>query len=361
MDDQHAYLSGKLVFASGILSDVYYNNEAHECSPSWGMINKKHKWRSKKTMVTLWKRFAPILLMLIAFTLIEGGLTADYADARSKAGGKSFSSSPSPSKAPASSPSSSPGAAPNTGGGFGRGLMGGLLGGALGGMLFGSMFGGGGSGPGLLPLLILGGIGFFLYKKFAKGRQGGGYEAPNQYARQAFQPSSIFGGGSEDSTQPPPPPPPVIGENLVGDGLSQIKETDRNFDSTYFKEVASDVFFKVQAGWMRRDLDSYRHLLGEQLAREYEGHFVEMRSKGHINKLESIAVRGVEIVQAGSDGREDFVTVLFTANLLDYTVDDKTGAVVSGSITDPVKFREEWTWARPTGTQNWKLEGIKEG
>jgi predicted lipid-binding transport protein (Tim44 family) len=85
-----------------------------------------------------------------------------------------------------------------------------------------------------------------------------------------------------------------------------------------------------------------------------------MRSNGHINKLESIAVRGVEIIQAGSDGYEDFVTVLFTANLLDYTVDDKSGELVSGSMTNPVKFREEWTWARSTGTQNWKLEGIKE-
>ncbi|MDP3694790.1 MAG: Tim44 domain-containing protein [Desulfocapsaceae bacterium] len=311
-------------------------------------------------MKTLWKRFAPIFLILIAFTLIEGGLAAEYADARSKSGGKSFSSSPSPSKAPASAPAG----APATGGGFGRGLMGGLLGGAIGGMLFGSMFGGGGSGMGILPLLILGGVAFFLYRKFAKARQGAGNAAPNQYARQGVQPSGIlpagiFGGATDTTSQPPPPP--IIGENLVDDGISQIKATDKNFDSAYFTEVASDVFFKVQAGWMRRELDSYRHLLGEQLAGEYAAHFTEMHSKGHINKLESIAVRGVEIIQAGSDGREDFVTVLFTANLLDYTVDDKSGALVSGNMTDPVKFREEWTWARPTGTQNWKLEGIKEG
>jgi predicted lipid-binding transport protein (Tim44 family) len=52
--------------------------------------------------------------------------------------------------------------------------------------------------------------------------------------------------------------------------------------------------------------------------------------------------------------------VLFSANLLDYTVDDKSGELISGSMTTPVKFREEWTWARPVGTQNWKLEGIKE-
>ncbi len=319
------------------------------------MINKKYKRKWKKTMTTFWKRFAPMFLMLIGFTLIEGGLTVEFADARSKAGGKSFSSSP--SKAPATS---SPAAAPGkTGSSFSRGLMGGLLGGAIGGMLFGSMFGAGGSGMGILPLLLLGGIAFFLYKKFAKSRQSG-YQAPNQYSRQPIQPSNIFGGDTDYPAQPLPPTP-VIGQNLLEEGMNQIRQTDKNFDPTYFTEVASDVFFQVQAGWMRRDVDSYRHLLGDQLVREYEGHFAEMHRLGHINKLESIAVRGVEITQAGSDGREDFVTVLITANLLDYTVNDKSGALISGSMTDPVKFKEEWTWARAVGTQNWKLEGIKEG
>jgi predicted lipid-binding transport protein (Tim44 family) len=152
---------------------------------------------------------------------------------------------------------------------------------------------------------------------------------------------------------------PEIGGNLLEEGFSQIRETDRDFDPSYFKEVASDVFFQVQAGWMRRDLDSYRHLLGEQLAGEYAGHFADMRSKGHINKLESIAVRNLEIVQAGSENGEDFVTVLFSANLLDYTVDDKSGELVDGSMTTPIKFNEEWTWARSVGTEEWKLEGIK--
>ena len=70
-------------------------------------------------------------------------------------------------------------------------------------------------------------------------------------------------------------------------------------------------------------------------------------------------LRKVEVVNGGSDGQEDFVTVLFTANLLDYTVDDTTGDVVDGSATSPVKFAEEWSWARLTGTDNWLLEGIK--
>lgn len=306
-------------------------------------------------MSSVFTRLAPFFLLLIAFTFIEATITADYADARSRSGGRSFSrSTPSP-RPPATSPSSPGSQAPNSG--FGRGLAGGLLGGALGGMLFGSMFGmGGGSGMGILPLLLLGGIGYFFYKRFIKPPTSGsyqGYQSPPPF------PGSIFSGTQPGVDASVPPPPPGVLPGTVDEGLALIRRTDPGFDANYFLEVASDVFFKVQAGWMRRDIASYRHLLGEELAGEYERQFVEMRRLGQINKLESISIRKVEIVAAGNENGEDFVTVLFTANLLDYTVDEHSGAVVEGSMTEPVKFAEEWTWARPVGTQDWKLEGLK--
>lgn len=297
--------------------------------------------------------FASIFMLVIGISLIEAGVTAEYADAKSMKGGRVFKMSPS-KKAPAQTTKQS---TQQNSGGFGRGLAGGLLGGALGGMLFGSMFGAGGTGMGILPLLLLGVGAYFLFKKFSRPKpssyEGYGYPSGGQ------DQNGIFGGNVNTSAQPPPVSTPNIGEGLVAEGLEQIRQNDRLFDLAHFKEVASDVFFQVQAGWMRRDLDSYRHLLGTELAGEYEHHFEEMRKKGQINKLESIAIRNVEIVQAGSDGQEDFITILFAANLLDYTVDDKSGELIQGSMTTPVKFEEEWTWARPTGTQDWKLEGIK--
>ena len=30
-------------------------------------------------------------------------------------------------------------------------------------------------------------------------------------------------------------------------------------------------------------------------------------------------------------------------------------------MTEPVKFQEQWTWARPVGTNDWRLEGIHAG
>jgi len=307
-------------------------------------------------MLALMKRCAPFLLIFFALTFMEAGITADYSEARSMSGGRSFSSRPTSRPAPSQMNQGQPQGQP---GGFGRGMMGGLVGGALGGMLLGSLFGASGSGMGILPLLLLGGAGYFLYKRFANRPA-----APSGSGRQAPLGSNLFQGGSGSgfgSSVPPVPPPvpPIHETNTVEGGLAGIRLTDPDFDEKPFLEVASDVFFKIQAGWMRRDLSAHGHLLGTQLAAEYERHFAEMRAKGHLNKLESIAVRRLEIAAAGSENGEDFVTVLFTANLLDYTVDEKTGALVEGSMTEPVKFAEQWTWARPVRTQNWRLEVIE--
>ena len=309
-------------------------------------------------MLALMKRCGPFLLIFLSLTFMDAGITAEYAEARSQSGGRSFSS-PASRQAP-SQVGQRPPQQSQQPGGFGKGLMGGLIGGALGGMLLGSLFGASGSGMGILPILLLGGVGYFLYKRFANrpptSPSPPGYQS--QPGGGGFQSmASGFGGNSVPPV--PPPIPPIREMNTIDGGLAEIRLTDPGFDEKHFLEVASDVFFKIQAGWMRRDLSSYRHLLGAQLAAEYEGHFVRMKEQGHINKLESIAIRRLEIAAAGSENGEDFVTVLFTANLLDYTVDEKTGALVSGNMTEPVKFAEQWTWARAIRTEDWRLEGIE--
>lgn len=308
------------------------------------------------------RKLTPLFLVLMTFAFIEGGMTTTYSEARSMKGGRSFRT---PTKSTSSMSSKRTTSSTQNKGNFSRGLMGGLLGGALGGMLFGSMFGGGGSGMGILPLLILGGIGYFLYRKFTAQSRSGGNRGPGMNGQNKF--GGGMPGGANSDMRPPPAPnfggqAPVEdfgNQSSLQDGIDQIKATDRDFDEHYFTEIASDVFFQVQAGWIRRDVDSYKHLLGTQLASEYAKTFEEMKAAGRTNKLESIAVRTIEVIEAGSDGGEDFVTVRFIASLLDYTVDDATGNILEGSNTTPVKFEEEWTWARPVRTNEWKLEGIK--
>jgi predicted lipid-binding transport protein (Tim44 family) len=61
-----------------------------------------------------------------------------------------------------------------------------------------------------------------------------------------------------------------------------------------------------------------------------------------------------------AESGEDFITVRLHANLLDYTVDAKTDAVVSGSISDPIEFEEYWTFTRPVGPTAWKLTAVQQ-
>jgi len=303
-------------------------------------------------------RLLSVLLALVfASTVVDVVLYSDRAEARSFSGGRLFRSPAPTYRAPAQkvAPQSPPPRSTTApAGGFGRGLAGGLLGGALGALLFGSLFGMGGHGVGLLPILLLAGVAYFLFRSFKQSGPAPDYSTGATGTSYRPTVDTDFEIGSGTAGGPPPVP-----EHSLAQGLAQIRRSDPDFDDKYFAEVASDVFFRIQAGWVSRDLGSYRHLLGDRLAAEYDVHFAEMRAKRQINKLDNIAVRGVEVVDAGSDGREDYVTILFTANVLDYTIDELSGAVVGGSNSRPVKFAERWSWARPVGTQDWRLEGIE--
>lgn len=240
------------------------------------------------------------------------------------------------------------------------GFMGGIMGGLLGGMLFRSLgFAGDGMGEGfgmgdIFLLLIILGIIYFVVKRFR--------------SRQTLQVSMAGAGGAPYSFPGPGPSPgPVLGplpwekdskENPLPNALRHIKAMDSAFDEKAFKDLAEDLFFKIQGAWTRRDLKAIRSLLSPAMYEVFQEQVDRLIADQEINRLENIAVREVEIVEAGQDHGEEYITVKFYANLLDYTVKEKTGEIVAGSSSDPVKFVEYWTFNRNVGEKNWILGGI---
>jgi predicted lipid-binding transport protein (Tim44 family) len=250
-----------------------------------------------------------------------------------------------------------PSVPPGTGRSFFSGLAGGLMGGLLGGMLFRSLgfagFGGEeGSGFGdIFLLLIIGGIIYFVLKRFR--------------SRNTMQMSAAGAGPSSYSFPTPSPGPiliPPISEEGGGvptvEGLRHIKGMDPSFTEKGFQDLAEDMFFKIQGAWTRRDLKTVRNLLAPEMLGIFQQDLNRLIADKQVNRLENIAVREVEIVEAGQDRGEDYITVRLYANLLDYVVDEKSGEVVSGSSSNPVKFVEYWTFARNVGEKNWVMAGI---
>lgn len=298
------------------------------------------------------------LALSLSLLLLFAGAAVLVQDADARAGGgRSYGSSGSRSSAAPSrsysspntgapgQPSSQPPVQPG-GGGFLRSMGGGILGGLLGGMLFSSLgFGGtggfGGGGIGLIEIILICGIGYWIYTRMTNKRR----EASLAY--QATLPSE---GYQVDRSYP-------VG---TGSGPDQLRRMDPSLDESQFKETAMDIFFKVQGCWTNRDLSAGTGLLTDEMKRIFQQDIDQQIQDKKINRLENIAVRKVELVEAWQESGMDYVKALLSANLLDYTTDDTTGAVIAGSRTEPVKFEECWTYVRPIGSNSWKLTAISQ-
>lgn len=242
-------------------------------------------------------------------------------------------------------------------GGFLRSMAGGIVGGMLGGMLFrGLGFGGGwgggmgGSGIGLFEIILLAGIGYLIYR-FVKARR---QETP-VYREEPLRFES-YDQPTLHQQQAPPQLAASGGEELER-GISHIRQMDASFDEARFKDQVMDNFFRIQGAWMHRDLTPVASLLTPEMRRIMQDDVDRLLREKRINRLENIAVRSVEVTEAWQEQGWDFITALIYANLLDYTTDE-AGTVVGGSNTDPVKFEEYWTFARPVGSSTWQLTAI---
>ncbi len=332
------------------------------------------------------RKIRTYLVALLSVLFLFGTTMITVSDAWARAGGggssgsrgsRSFSaprapsgpSSPSPGlSAPGRTSPGSPFSQPS--GGFTRnpfvqGLAGGLVGGMIGNMLFGgtghaATGGGHGGGIGLLDILIIGLLVYFGWKFFKKRRiqqSGAGYSdggsGYSQGDRSNNATDTRYSGGYPDAGYGT-----AAGE--LDRGFQQIRQYDPDFDVEALKEKFQDMFFRIQAGWMNLSLSGIEHMLTREMADFFTAEFDKMRRQGVVNRLENIAIRRVEPSEAWQESGREYVTALFTANLLDYTVDAKTGQVVGGDKLNPVKFQEFWTFTRDIGSSQWKLSAINQ-
>jgi predicted lipid-binding transport protein (Tim44 family) len=241
---------------------------------------------------------------------------------------------------------------------FFSGLMGGIAGFALGGLLGSLLFGGlgRGFGIGMMDILLIGGglalLFMFLRRRRTEepqpayaGMGGGGYRAP--------EPERPYGSAMGAT---------AVAEPTVSDvdrGLGHIRSMDGSFDPDALVNRAREVFFDVQAGITARDVNRLGDRVTSQMLAELQKQCEDLRAARRTNRVERIDLRRTEISEAWQESGRDYVTVYMTGALLDYTVDDATGAVVAGSATDRDNFEEFWTFTRPVGPNPWQLSAIQ--
>lgn len=286
---------------------------------------------------------APLLWTAEAWARAGGGSSGGSRGSRSSS---PPSSSTSPSGVTSQPSSAQQPASPRPGWG---GMLGGLLvGGLIGSLLFGGLGGGLFGGIGMFELLLIGGLIWFAMSYMRRQRTA----APAGYASPDWQPGAAS--ASAATVQAP------AGPSDLERGLGFVRQMDAGFDPRRFTEAAEDIFFKIQAAWMARDMGGAAQLLADEMRGILQRDCDRLRADGKINRLENIAVRSADITEAWQESGQDFLTVHFLASLLDYTTDESGARVLEGSRTEPVKFEEFWTFVRPVGPNPWRLSAIQQ-
>lgn len=141
--------------------------------------------------------------------------------------------------------------------------------------------------------------------------------------------------------------------------ISEYTAIDEGFSEAELKEKLSNLYVRMQQCWQNKNIEELRPFFTDSFYSQ-----MEMQLKGIIdakqtNHIERIAVLSVELEGFAQTETEDKIYAEIKTRIIDYTLDDKTGNVVSGSKTAEKFMTYEWELTRPTGKKTVRSEETK--
>ncbi len=133
--------------------------------------------------------------------------------------------------------------------------------------------------------------------------------------------------------------------------LSALILRDPNFSEAEFLENAGNLYLQMQNAWQQKDWEPMRMHLSDALYNQMGRQLDMLKKNGQTNCMERIAVLSKIITNYAHDDKNDVLTCYLQVRLVDYTVDDATQNVVSGSKTAEKFLAYEWMFTRTAGMQ----------
>lgn len=131
--------------------------------------------------------------------------------------------------------------------------------------------------------------------------------------------------------------------------IAEFTKHDPNFRVQKLTEKAANLYVQMQNGWTAKDIEPLRPYFTDALFTQMERSLQEIKKRGETNMVERIAVLDVTPLGFKQSAGEDIITLRLRTRIIDYTVNDSTKKVVSGS-RDREKFMTyEWDLLRPSG------------
>ncbi len=139
-------------------------------------------------------------------------------------------------------------------------------------------------------------------------------------------------------------------------GLTDIRLADPHFDLEGFLGGARAAFGMVLDAFANGDKSTLRPLLADAVYDSFSAAIDQREAAGEKLTTEIVAMRSVEVAEAGMDGPYAKLTVKFVTEQINATRDAE-GNVVDGDASQIAELTDLWTFARDTRTDdpNWQL------
>lgn len=148
------------------------------------------------------------------------------------------------------------------------------------------------------------------------------------------------------------------GGSSFDEGVRDIRRMDPKFDPARFVGYIEMVFRATYHARMTRDIPSLRDRVTPELYGELQAQRERSETLRHASHFEQMEIRA-EVTEAWHERGRDYVTAYIEGSMLAYTVDEVTGALVTGSKTVLEKVEAFWTFTRPGGLNFWMLGAIQ--
>ncbi len=131
--------------------------------------------------------------------------------------------------------------------------------------------------------------------------------------------------------------------------IASYSSLDPAFSPSATEAKIANLYIQMQNCWQARDISPLRPYLSNMFFEQADRQLGAHRSAKRTNYVKNPTVLGVTLLGWRQEGGLDLLYAEVRARIIDYTLDDATGRLLSGSMTAEKFMTYEWELVRPSG------------
>ena len=141
--------------------------------------------------------------------------------------------------------------------------------------------------------------------------------------------------------------------------MSEYLELDGQFDEERIRTLLANLYVQMQQTWQAKDICSLRPYMTDKFFSQMDTQLDQFRKQGRTDYTENIAVLSTDLRGWRQSAGMDYVTAGLNARIVSYTLDDRTGQLISGDKKREKFMEYEIELCRKSGeTTKPEAEGV---